>query len=336
MLKIAIDAMGGDYAPQEVVKGAIAGARETGMGLYLVGQQDKIKEELAGLNVAGLDLEIVHTDEFLVEGEQPAYALRTKRNASVALAVRLVKEGKAQAAYSAGPTGGVIAAALGYLGMMEGISRPVIGGPFIGFAPKTVIMDVGGNVDVRPDQLLDFAIVGAVYASKVMDIPNPSVAILSVGAEEGKGNEQVKNSWPLFKKSGLNFIGNVEGYDLVTGKANVIVCDGFVGNILVKFYEALGRVEARWLEKMLSAKLNPEDLQSLCASLMKMTNAADAMGGGPIWAVNGLVIKAHGRAKAEEFSRGISVAKSFIQKDIINALRSELGHIRSRLNITEV
>jgi phosphate acyltransferase len=335
-MKIAIDAMGGDFAPQEVVKGAVAGARETGLGVYLVGQQDKIKPELATLDTANLDIEVVHTDEYLVEGEQPAYALRTKRNASIALAVKLVKEGKAQAAYSAGPTGGVVAAALGYLGMMEGISRPVIGGPFIGFAPKTVIMDVGGNVDVRPDQLLDFAIVGAVYANKLMDIANPSVAILSVGTEEGKGNEQVKNAWPLFKKSGLNFIGNAEGYDLVTGKANVIVCDGFVGNVLVKFYEALGRVEARWLEKKLSGKLSTQDLQDVCTSLIKMTNAADAMGGGPIWAVNGLVIKAHGRAKAEEFARGMGVARSFIEKEIIGSLRKELGAIRSRLNITEV
>jgi glycerol-3-phosphate acyltransferase PlsX len=335
-MKIAIDAMGGDHAPQEVVKGAVLGARETGLGVYLVGQQDKIKAELAKLDTAGLDIEIIHTDEYLVEGEQPAYALRTKRNASIALAVKLVKEGKAQAAYSAGTTGGVIAAALGYLGMMEGISRPVIGGPFIGFAPKTVIMDVGGNVDVRPDQLLDFAIVGAVYANKIMDIPNPSVAVLSVGAEEGKGNEQVKSAWPLFKKSGLNFVGNAEGYDLVTGKVNVIVCDGFVGNILVKFYEALGRVEARWLEKMLSGKIAAQDLQSVIAGLMKMTNVADAMGGGPIWAVNGLVIKAHGRAMAEEFGRGMAVARSFIEKEVVETLKKEMAVVRTRLNVTEV
>ena len=335
-MKIAVDAMGGDYAPQEVVRGAIAGARETGMGVYLVGQQDKIRPELDKADTAGLDIEVVHTDEYLVEGEQPAYALRIKRNASIALAVKLVREGKAQAAYSAGPTGGVIAAALGSLGMMEGISRPVIGGPFIGFAPQTVVMDVGGNVDVRPDQLLDFAIVGSVFASKVLDIANPSVAILSVGSEEGKGNEQVKNAWTLFKKSGLNFVGNVEGYDLLTGKANVIVCDGFVGNILVKFYEALGRVEARWLEKKLAGKLPAQEIQDLCGALVKMTNAADSMGGGPIWAVNGLVIKAHGRARAEEFARGMGVAKSFIEKDIVNTLKKELGAVRARLNITEV
>ena len=268
-MKIAIDAMGGDYAPQEVVQGAVWGARDYGVGIILVGQQDKIKEELAKLDTSGIEIEVVHTDEFLVEGEQPAYALRTKRKASIALATRLVKEGRASAVFSAGSTGGVIAAALGILGMVEGISRPVLGGPFIGFAPKTVIMDVGGNVDVRADQLLDFAIVGVVYARTLLDVPNPTVGILSVGFEEGKGNELVKNAFPLFKKSGLNFVGNMEGYDLLTGKANVIVCDGFIGNVLVKFYEALGQVEARWLENQLKGKLADNVIKEIILTRIK-------------------------------------------------------------------
>lgn len=330
-MRIAVDAMGGDNAPEAVVKGAVLAAKNTGIALTLVGQPDKIKAILSETPSAGLDIEIVPTDEYLVEGEQPAYALRTKRNASIALATRLVREGKAAAVYSAGPTGGVIAAALGYLGMMEGISRPVIGGPFIGFAPHTVVMDAGGNVDVRPDQLLDFAIVGVVYAKTLLNIENPTVALLSVGAEEGKGNEQVKTSFPLFKQSGLNFIGNVEGYDLLTNKANVVVCDGFVGNILIKFYEALGRVEAGWLEKKLKGKLPESDIRDITASLLKLTNAADAMGGGPIWAVNGLAIKAHGRSRAEDFAHGLEQAKYFVEKDIITALRNELAVVRGKL-----
>jgi len=165
------------------------------------------------------------------------------------VATNLVREGQAQAVFSAGPTGGVIAAALMILGMVEGVSKPVLGGPFVGFAPKTVIMDVGANVDIRPDQLLDFAIVGTVYARTLLDVPNPSVGILSVGAEEGKGNDLVKNAFPLFKKSGLNFVGNVEGYDIPTGKVNVVVCDGFVGNVLVKFFESLGHCRSAMAEK---------------------------------------------------------------------------------------
>ncbi len=332
-MRISVDAMGGDNAPADVVKGAVLAARNAKLGITLVGQQDKIKAELAKYDTAGLDIEVLHTDEYLLEGEQPAYALRTKRNASIALATKVVREGKADAVYSAGPTGGVIAAALGYLGMMEGISRPVVGGPFIGFAPKTVIMDAGGNIDSRPDQLLDFAIVGTVYAKKLLDVPDPTVALLSVGSEEGKGNELVKNSFPLFKKSGLNFIGNVEGYDLPTGKANVVVCDGFVGNILVKFYECLGRVQSKWLEARLKGKLADSEIQDITSSLLKLTNAADAMGGGPIWAVNGLVIKTHGRSKYEDFAHGLGQVKYFVEKDMVNSLRTELKAIRARINV---
>ena len=332
-MKISIDAMGGDYAPGDVVKGAVMAARDAKLGIVLVGQQDKIKAELAKYDVAGLDIEIVHTDEFLVEGEQPAYALRAKRAASIALATKMVRDGKAQAVFSAGPTGGVIASALMILGMMEGVSKPVLGGPFIGFAPQTVIMDVGGNVDVRPDQLLDFAIVGTVYARTLLNVANPTVGILSIGAEEGKGNELVKTATPLFKQSGLNFIGNIEGYDLITGKANVVVCDGFVGNVLVKFYEALGHGMAHWLEKKLQGKLAENEIKDICGSMLKMTNAAEAAGGGPIWAVNGLAIKAHGRSRADEIARAITYVKELAEKDIVNVLKKELTDIRAKLNV---
>jgi phosphate acyltransferase len=333
MFKIAVDAMGGDYSPSEVVRGTVIAARESELGIILVGQQEKIKSELSKYNNSGLDIQIVHTDEFLVEGEQPAYALRTKRNASIAVATKLVREGKANAVFSAGPTGGVIAAALGYLGMVEGISRPVVGGPFVGFAPKTIVLDAGGNLDVRPDQLLDFAIVGTVYAKTILGVTNPTVAILSVGAEEGKGNELVKNSFSMFKNSGLNFIGNIEGHDIPAGKANVVVCDGFVGNILVKFYEGLGNIESKWLEEQLEGKISSEEIRNICNKLLKLTNASDSTGGGPIWAVNGLAIKAHGRSKGDDIARGISQTKSYLEKDIVNSLKAELVNIKSKLNI---
>jgi phosphate acyltransferase len=332
MINIAVDAMGGDNAPGDVVRGAVTASRDYGLGIILVGQQEKIKAELAKYDITGLNIEIVHTDEYLVEGEQPAYALRTKRSASIALATRLVKEGKANALFSAGPTGGVIASALMVLGMVEGLSKPVIGGPFIGFAPKTVIMDVGGNVDVRPDQLLDFAIVGTVYARTLLDVPDPTVGILSIGSEEGKGNDLVKNSFPLFKQSGLNFVGNIEGYDLLTGKANVVVCDGFVGNVLLKFYEALGHVQARWLENKLKGKLAENEVKEICSSMIKSTNAADNAAGGPIWAVNGLVIKAHGKSKWDEIARGLGGTRALVEKDIVNILKKELLATRLKLN----
>jgi phosphate acyltransferase len=334
-MKIAIDAMGGDFAPADVVKGAVQAARDNQLGIILVGQQDPIKAELAKYPVNGLDIEIVHTDEYLVEGEQPAYALRTKRAASIAVATKLVRDGKAQAVFSAGPTGGVIASALMILGMMEGVSKPVLGGPFIGFAPQTIVMDVGGNVDVRPDQLLDFAIVGVVYARTLLNIANPTVGILSVGSEEGKGNELVKAATPLFKQSGLNFIGNVEGHDIPAGKANVVVCDGFTGNILVKFYECLGHLTVRWLEKNLKGKLGDADTKELCANYLKLTSATE-VSGGPIWAVNGLAIKAHGRSRANEIAGSLAYVKGLAEKDIVSMLKKEMTAIRARLNVPKV
>ncbi|MDP2916585.1 MAG: phosphate acyltransferase PlsX [Dehalococcoidia bacterium] len=333
-MKIAIDAMGGDYAPGDIVRGAVIGAREYHVGIILVGPGDRIQPELAKYDTSGLDIEIVHTDEYLVEGEQPAYALRTKRNASIALATRQVKEGKAQAVIGVGPTGGVVAAALTHLGTVEGISRPVVGGAFLGFAPKTIAMDLGGNVDCRPDQLLDFAVVGTVYARKMFDIANPSVALLNVGVEEGKGNEQAKAAYQLLKQSGLNFIGNIEGIDVPSGKANVIICDGFVGNVMAKFSEGLGRTICKWLEDQLKAKLPENEIKDMVNRLFMLTSPSDVSGGGPIFAVNGVVFKAHGRSRYPEVARTVGAAKWAVEADIVGALKAELARARGKLRVS--
>ncbi|MFA5316612.1 MAG: phosphate acyltransferase PlsX [Dehalococcoidales bacterium] len=332
-MKIAVDAMGGDFAPGEVVRGAVAAAREHGVEVALVGPTALVERELARWDTSGVHIEIVEAAEYLVEGEHPAYALRQKRHASVAVATRMVRDGKADAVVSAGPTGGVVAAALQFLGTVEGIARPVVGGNFLGFAPETMVMDLGGNVDCRPDQLLDFAIVATVYARKFIGIDNPTVALLSVGVEEGKGNELVRESYPLFQKSGINFIGNVEGYDIPMGKANIIICDGFVGNILVKFCEALGRVTCQWLEKKLEGKLADGEIKKMTGELMQATNFADASGGGPLLAVNGIACIAHGRCKAEEITKVIGQAKMAVERDLVGTMKAELIAARSRLAV---
>jgi glycerol-3-phosphate acyltransferase PlsX len=316
-MKIAIDAMGGDFAPEEIVKGSIIGAREYGVGIILVGPRTVIEQELAKHDASGLEIEIEHTDEYLVEGEQPAYALRTKRKASIAIATKLVRDGKAQAVIGVGPTGGIVVSALTYLGTLEGISRPVVGGSFLGFAADMVTMDLGGNVDCRPDQLLDFAIVGSVYVRKMMGIAEPKVALLSVGKEEGKGNEAVKAAYPLLKASGLNFIGNIEGNDVVAGVANVVVCDGFIGNVMAKFGEGLGTTIGNWLEKELDGKLAGADIERLKNKLLTLTVPADVNGGGPIWAINGVVFKAHGRSRSPEVAKTIGNAKMAVEQDIV-------------------
>lgn len=332
-MKIAVDAMGGDYAPEEIVKGAVIAAKEHGIEIALVGPAERIEGELAKHDRAGLNIEIVATDEYLVEGEHPAYALRSKRNASILVATRLVKERKADAVVSAGPTGGVVAAALQILGTVEGIARPVAGGAFLGFAPNTVMMDLGGNIDCRPDQLLDFAIVGTVYARKLLNIQNPSVGLLSIGAEEGKGNELVRESYPLFQKSGLNFIGNLEGNDIVSGRANVIICDGFVGNILVKFCEALGKTICQWLKDKLGGKLPESETKELVDRLLLATNAAEALGGGQLWAVDGVAVVAHGRSRYDEIARAIGQTKLAVELDLVDSLKAELTAVRSKLKM---
>ena len=332
-MKIAVDAMGGDYAPEEIVKGAVMAAKEYGTEIILVGPQERIEEELAKYDYSGVNIEIIDTDEYLVEGEHPAYALRQKRKASILVATKLVKEGKADAVVGAGPTGGVVGSALQVLGTVEGIARPVAGGAFLGFAPSTIMMDLGGNVDCRPDQLLDFAIVGTVYAQKMLNIQNPTVALLSVGAEEGKGNEVVRESYPLFQRSGLNFIGNVEGYDILSGRANVIICDGFVGNILVKFCESLGKTISRWLEDKVKGKLPESDVKEIIDNLLLATNVADAIGGGPLWAVNGVVCVSHGRSKSAEIAKTIGQAKLAVELDLVGSLKAELATARSKLQM---
>ncbi len=334
-MKIAVDAMGGDFAPQEIIKGAVTGARENSVGIVLVGPRETIERELAKYAVAGLDIEVLHTDEYLIEGEQPAYALRSKRNASVALATRLVKEGKADAVISMGPTGGVITAALMILGTLEGISRPVVGGVFCGFTPRSVSMDMGGNLECRPDQLLDFAIVGTVYARKLLSIPNPAVALINVGKEEGKGTAVLKEAYELLKKSGLNFIGNIEGNEIPTGKANVIISDGLVGNVVTKYCEGLGKTIADWLGEELKNDLPGERIKAIQQDLLSRTIKADDSGGGPLWAVNGLFFKGHGRSKAYEFAQTMKTARLMYDLDIVNALREELKAVRGRLGSTD-
>ena len=332
-MRIAVDAMGGDYAPEDIIRGSVMGAREYDAGIILVGPEDRINTELSKYNTAGLEIDISHTNEYLIEGEAPAYALREKRNASVAVAVKLVRDGKAEAVISNGPTGGVITSALMYLGTLEGISRPVAGGVFCGFAPRTVLLDLGGNVDCRPDQLLDFAIVGTVYARKLLNVQEPKVALLNVGTEEGKGNEVLKETYSLLKSSGLNFTGNIEGHDIPTGKANVIICDGYMGNVVTKFCEGLGSTSSRWIEEKLKGDLPAARIEEITRELLSLTVKAESGGGGPFWAVNGLVLKCHGRARYPEIAKTVGNARMFVELDIISALKKEIETVRNRLKV---
>ena len=324
LLKIAVDAMGGDYAPGEIVKGAVQAARDLGVEIILVGPKSKIEGELDKTDTADLPVRLVEASEIIEDGEEPVIAVMRKPNSSMALAARMVKDGEADGMVSAGSTGAVMVSAYQYVGTLPGMERPVAGGPFLGLAPKTVILDLGANVGCEPYSLVNFAVAGSAYVKSFLGIEEPTVGLLNVGAEEGEGDKLAKEAYSLLKKSGLNFIGNVEGMDIVRGKANVIVCDGFVGNILLKFCEGLGRGIGHWLNQELKDRLPAEEMENLSAKLLRLVSPGEVMGGGPLWGVNGVVSVAHGASQAPQIVGTIELTRLAIESGFVDILRVEL------------
>ena len=332
-IRISVDAMGGDNAPAEIVKGAVKAARELGVEIFLVGIKDKIENELKQLDTAGLPINIVEANDVIIDGEQAAYAVMKKPESSMVVAAKMVKEGKVDGMVSAGSTGAVMVSALTYVGTIEGIERPMACGPVISFAPKTVILDLGANVGCQPYQMVEFAIAGSVYAQTQLGIENPTIGLLNVGAEEGKGNDVAKEAYQLLKKSGLNFKGNVEGHDIPLGTVNVVVCDGFVGNILIKFSEALGKIISHWMGKEIGDKMDQEELKKISGTLYKMISPGAIMGGGPLWGVDGVVSVAHGASTADQIARTIKTTKYAVDIDFVSKLKKEFQAVRKRLNL---
>lgn len=330
-VRVAVDAMGGDYAPGEVVKGAVYAARQTDVEIILAGPVNVLKKELAknGASDNSLPIRCIEATESIAESEPPASAIRHKPNSSLVVATKLVKAGEADALVSAGPSGATAVGAVAYLGMVEGMDRPTVGGPLGSFAPGVLMIDLGANVDCKPSQFLSFAVAGSVFARKFLNIENPTVALLSVGTEEGKGSEAVREAYNLLKNSSLNFIGNIEGNEVLTGKANVIVCDGFVGNVLFKFYESIAEHALFWVKK----KLRRQPLLWKVVKLLfnkvfpvtKMTKEGEVKGAGVLWGVDGVVRIAHGASKAMPIANAIIAAKNAVEADIVGCLKAELA-----------
>ncbi len=331
-LTIAVDAVGGDFAPVEIVKGAIQAARELGVAIIFTGPVKEVEKEISNHDTSDLEVSIVDASDVIRDGEEPAFAVMRRPNNSVAVATRLVKEGKADAVASAGNTGASMVCALQYLGTLPGIERPMACGAFLSLAPNTVVLDLGANVGIKPYQLVNFAVAGSVYARIFHGIDNPTIGLLNVGTEEGKGNDLAKEAYPLLKKSGLNFIGNVEGMDIVFGKANVIVCDGFVGNVLVKYSEGLGHALSRWLGKELKDALPAEALEKTSQKLYRLLSPAVAMGGGPLVGVNGVASVAHGNSRAAQVVGTIKNTKMAVESGFVDKLRDELEKIQKSIS----
>ncbi len=329
-VRVALDAMGGDYGPEETVKGAVQALQHDDVEILLVGDPDKVQPQLDRYDAGNGSISVAPSQGVIGDDEHPLQALRHKPEASVLVATGLVKQGRADVMVSMGSTGASMASSVLVLGLMEGLDRPCLGGPFLGLAPRTVLVDMGSNVDCRPVMLLNFAALGVAFARKFLDIQDPRVGLLSVGAETAKGNRQVQESHHLLTDSGLNFVGNVEGMDFFTQRADVIVCDGFVGNILMKFTEGLGSALFPFLEKQLSSHLTLQAIKTVASDIWQVTNLPRTMGG-PLFGVNGPVVLGHGSSKADGVAGAIHTGVRYVKLGLLDSMRQELLEVGKRL-----
>ncbi|MFO7773944.1 MAG: phosphate acyltransferase PlsX [Dehalococcoidia bacterium] len=329
-VRVAVDAMGGDYAPEEIVKGAVLAAQKGDVEILLVGATDILENELAKYRSGNnSSIHVAGAREVIRENESPVAVIRHKPDCSVAVAAKMVKSGEADALVSAGSSAAAAISAIQYMGTLDGIYRPAIVGSLGTFAPNIVMVDLGANVDCKPHQFLDFAIVGSLYARKFLNIADPKIALLSTGSEEGKGNSTVREAYLLLKDSGLNFIGNIEGNDILSGKANVIVCDGYVGNVLLKLYESIAGYARDWTTRRLRRYPPLNVLAKLLFDKMfpanEISGTTEKNGGGILWGIDGVVRIAHGASRAPHIANAIESAKKAVETDIIESLKSELA-----------
>ena len=328
LIRVAVDTMGGDFGPPETVKGALQGLDTHNIELLLVGDQDLLESELAHYDIKNKPVKVVASVGKIGDDEHPIEGLRRKPKSSILVATKLLKSGDADLLVSMGSTGASMASSVFILGLMDGLERPCIGGPFLGVAPRTVLVDMGSNIDCRPPLMLSFAALGSVFSQKFLGIDNPRVGLLSVGSEAAKGNRQVHESYQLLQESHLNFIGNVEGMDFFTGRVDVIVCDGFVGNILMKFTEGLGTALSHYVEQRLADHLPAAELAKVSSDLWETTNMPRTMGG-PLFGVNGMVILGHGSCRASGIAGAINTGVRCVQIGMVDSMRQELAQLSS-------
>jgi len=326
-MRIVLDAMGSDQFPEPELQAAVEAGRAFGEEVILVGQEDRLKPRLKALAGENPPVRIIHASEVLEMTDKPAKNARHKAQNSMAVGMRLIKSGEGDAFVTAGNTGGAMANALFNIGRIRGVKRPALTALFPVKNGHCVVLDIGANADCKPEYLLQFAVMGSIYAQKVLGLPSPRVGILSNGEEAGKGNELVKATFPLLEASRLNFIGNVEGKELFGGLADVVVTDGFTGNILLKSSEAV----ARLITDILKAELSSSVVYQMGAllakpafgKLKKMMDPGE-VGAAPLLGVDGLVFIGHGRSDANALFNGIRVARQAVEADLLNALRSAI------------
>jgi len=336
-IRIAVDAMGGDNAPGEIVRGVALGAKEySDVELILVGEASLIENELRTSEVAGLASEvrerigIHHAGEVVQMGESPALALRKKKDASIRRAVELVAKGEAECVISAGNTGAAVAACALLLKPLPKVIRPGIAVSFPTGKSVCTVIDVGANIQCKPVHLFQYAVMASVFSHYIFGIENPRVGLLYIGAEVAKGTEVLKKAHELLAESSLNFVGNVEGNDIHPGKCNVIVCDGFVGNVMLKLSEGLSFHILDTVEKALGAR-HPEALEDLRAVLdiLRRRNDFSEYGGAPLLGVDGIAIICHGSSDRRAMRNAVRVAREFSKFQVNRHIVAELASLRS-------
>lgn len=327
-MKIAIDGMGGDNAPQAVVEGVVQALKEyENIKLYITGPKDEIEKELSKYTYPKDRVTVVHTSEVISPNEHPVMAIRKKKDSSIVKALNLVKEGECEAIISGGSTGAFLAGCTFIVGRIKGVERPALAPIMPGRNGKFMIVDVGANVDCKPQYLIQFAHMGKIYYEGMFNTKNTSIGLINIGAEEEKGNELTKATYKLLKEENFNFVGNVEPRDIPKGEVNVLVADGFVGNTALKMYEGsasniLGMIKDEIYSSSIISKLGAVLLKPVFNGL-KVKFDYKEVGGAPFLGVDGICIKAHGSSDGKAFKNAIRQTKLFKENDILNKIKEE-------------
>ena len=333
MIKIALDALGGDFGAKPNVLGALSAAKQLDCEIILVGDQTVLRQELSSLGYQELPkhISIVHAPDVIDMGAEPAKEVRTKKNASIVVCAELVHKGQADAFVSAGHSGAAMVAALFGMGRIKGVLRPAIASPMPTYTGVSLLLDAGANADCKPIHLLQFAVMGSTYMQKVFDVEEPRVSILSIGEEETKGNMLVKHTVPYMRQIGVNFIGTAEGRDVNAGTTDVIVCDGFVGNIVLKTAEGL----AKAMLGMIKREVTKRPL-AICGALMskaafkavKNHTNPDNYGGAPLVGVNGVAIIAHGKSNEIAIFNALKTAQKLVKKNFVGDVSNKITALK--------
>ncbi|MFA5527805.1 MAG: phosphate acyltransferase PlsX [Peptostreptococcales bacterium] len=330
-MRIAVDGMGGDYAPIEIVKGCVDAISFIQGDIDIIGNESLIQAELEKYKYDKNRIQVIHASEVITNEDKPVRAVRSKKDSSIVIGMERVREKKNDVFISAGNTGAIMTAALLILGRIQEIDRPVIASPFLGKEGPTLLVDAGANAECKPRNLVEFGMMGNIYMEKVLCFDNPKVALVNIGEEEGKGTKTIQAAHKIMKQTQRNFVGNIEARDLLQGKADILVCDGFIGNIILKYSEgivdfAIHLIKEKLKESIL-AKIGIVFLMGKMKEIIKEVDYSE-YGGAPILGVKGAVVKMHGSSKAKAVKNAIIRAIPYVENNVVEIIHDEVNELQ--------